>query len=140
VAKNPPRAASKEDVQLARIQAQSRAKFSDNFFKFLRTASIAAAFVASVYFVMSGLQAFAGKETTLNSVVDWALKMDVSKAVAYAVASVCGGTVFWQRRTHKRTIAGMQDHVRQLEEKFDPNRGTSRLLPTGEPRKEDRDD
>lgn len=138
--KKAPAPTNANDVQLGKARFRLLGRVVDGGYKALRTAIVCGSGVAGVYFVMKGLEPFAGKETELNSIIKWAFTLNISQWAGWAVAAVSGGGWAVERKLRQRTIAQTETYVRELEQRVDHSRSSSRLLPSGKTRTEDRDE
>lgn len=126
--------ASKRDIDLARLKYQDRARIYEHVAGLLNRIVGGATVVLPFYFAYLSLLALAGKETTLRAVVAALVDMKIDQFFSWAVALIATGAAIRERRIKQRAISGMEEHVRKLEERIDPNRSTSGLAKTGEPK------
>lgn len=77
----------------------------------------------------------AGKTTTSQIVFALLTDIKTSSGLAKAITATFGasgvGYGYRQRKLRQRDIQSRSDYIRQLEEKIDPNRTSSRLTPRG---------
>jgi len=99
--------------------------------------------VLFAYFGSEAVKAIAGRQTTFNSNVganiSAVLQFGANRAFYLMVLALASGTYYIRARLSRRTIAGMSDYVRRLEEKKDPERTSSKLMADGTPTPEDLD-
>lgn len=95
--------------------------------------------LALIWAIYEVAPAFAGRETALNSNVRLVLTLGANKWFMLVVGSLAGGGALLQRRSKRRSIAGIQAHAKKLEVLVDPKRTSSNLKQDGTAREEDLD-
>lgn len=96
-------------------------------------------FLGGAYIIGSVLAPFAGQKTELSAVVSALVDLKADRYFFLVTALLAGGGWWQERRKRRKLIESWGPYVRSLEEKIDPNRSSSGLLISGEPRKEDAD-
>lgn len=128
------RAASEGDVDLQFLTDRNRHNLYVLIYKLTKLAAV----VGCAYIAHMTIVPFAGQltETHLSALVD----LSADRWIAYAIAALCGAGYVLKNKQLQTYVKAHGVYVRKLEQKIDPERSSSRLLTTGEPRKEDRDD
>jgi hypothetical protein len=108
--------------RLAKIDGTARVFHS--FFKY-------GALVAVAYFSFLSVETLAGKTTIAN------VLLDLRTSLAYVVGA--GGLAYGalQRKLRRDTIQREHGRLKEYEQKLDPGRSSSQLLPSGATRPED---
>ena len=101
----------------------------DQIYRTIRTAIKSAACVLGAYAVMTNLEPFAGKETTLTFIASFLANMKVAISFALTGAAVAWAVV--ERTLRHRKVEKMQQRIRDLELMVDPKRSSSRLTKKG---------
>lgn len=131
--------ATKNDVEMARIQSREKARVADLRYGLGRTVVRVAAFVAVAYFFFKAAQVYAGTDTRFKAVFDGVISLSADRWVAYILAGITTGAWYRLKKLRERTISEQGTYIKQLESKVDPHRSSSGLTKTGKPRKEDLD-
>lgn len=93
--------------------------------------------VASLYFVYLSTTKLAGTRT--EAIFNLVARLSLDRWAGWAVSAVLGGTVVVQRRANRRLAREKGDYVKELEQRIDLKRSSSRLTPTGTSPPEDAD-
>jgi len=96
-----------------------------------RWAIFAGAVVAVAHYFAMIMADFAGKTTTANVVLNMLGSISFSSAISWGGTVVGVGYGAAQRRLKMKTVRNLHEHIRQLEERLDPDRTSSDLAPTG---------
>jgi hypothetical protein len=105
---------------------------TSELYKTIRTGIWGAVVVVLIIFGYLSVDRLAGKSTVFNSVVDWALRLTTSEAIAWAIALVCGGGYLIQKKARRRAAENMGPRLAELERRVDPNRTSSGLDKAGD--------
>jgi hypothetical protein len=100
-------------------------------FSFARHACTCGAFVTISWFGFLSVKELAGKETSLNSFVQWAANLHISEGIAWLVALIFGGSFAVRGRTIKRLRKENLPRMARLEAMHDPHRTSSGLEDDG---------
>jgi hypothetical protein len=111
----------------------------DGTFSLLRTTVRGAVFLGGAYIIGSVLAPFAGQKTELSAVISALVDLKADRYFFLITALLASGGWWQERRKRRKLIESWGPYVRSLEEKIDPNRSSSGLLISGQPRKEDAD-
>jgi hypothetical protein len=82
--------------------------------------------------------AFAGHETNANLAFSFVTKFGADRGLAYLFGAGGVGYGVYQRNVRHRNIGRLASRSNELEARLDKNRSSSRLLPDGRTRPEDR--
>jgi hypothetical protein len=127
-------------AQIARFEHQRKMHVTHNLFGVVREVVRRAPWVWLAYCGYLSVEALAGKTTTFNTNLAAVVRLGANKYFLLMVMVLAGGSYYVKDRLKKRAIRGLQKHVKQLEEKVDPNRSSSRLTADGTPTPGDLDD
>ena len=138
MAKNAP---TKNAVEMQRIRARERTwrVALEGIFGLGRTAVRAGAWAVSIFFIAEGAGVFAGKETSVNAMIEAIVSVNADRWVAYSVAAVAVIVAIRSNRLRRKTIADLADYVKKLEMGTDPDRSSSGLTAEGKTADEDKD-
>jgi hypothetical protein len=93
------------------------------------------AFVA--YCTWQAIDALAGKTTIVNALVAAFLSKDNDYGLPWYVAGAVAAWALLERFLRRKKTEQMQAHIRKLEQRIDPARTSSGLLPSGTHAKDD---
>lgn len=122
-----------------RLAHKSRLAIIDGIYKLLRAGVGGATLVLCFYFVSDAFKQMAGKSTDLSAALKAVVDLRVNEYVSYGLAGMFGVGWYTERRLRRRTIKGQGKHIKELEQRLDPERRSSGLLPDGQPKKGDKD-
>ena len=114
----------------------ARMKTVEEAGKSFRTVAVFGCAALMFYFCASMVHDLAGKKTAADIGLQFLGTINVSEGLAWAIAAICGGIVFKERRT-SRSMAKRLGRMADFERAVDPNRSSSHLTATGTPREED---
>jgi hypothetical protein len=123
-----------------RLAAQTKHLLIEKGFSTIAALGRSGALVLCAYFLYLSAGVLAGKHTDLTAVVKAIVDVGVNQWGAWALSALFGVAWYNERRVRRKTIKETAPYIRELEERIDPNRQSSGLLPDGRPKKEDRDD
>jgi len=126
--------AGAELTEREHAELQLKVRTQDKRYELGHTIVRALSLVACAYFLYLSVLALAGKETTV--LVDALMKVGVGQWLPYVIAAITGTAWFRERRLRQTVIKQQGVYIEGLETKVLPDRESSGLLPTGEPRKE----
>ena len=130
----------KAEIALQQRQAEmaflTRMKTVEEAGKSFRTVAVFGCAALMFYFCASMVHDLAGKKTAADIGLQFLGTLNVSEGLAWAIAAICGGIVFKERRT-SRSMAKRLGRMADFERAVDPNRSSSHLTATGTPREED---
>lgn len=95
--------------------------------------------VALFYFMAQSVRELAGKDTSLFVKGTLAFFADIKFVATLALAGCAAGWAFAERALRHRKVEYLQDRIKQLELRIDPNRTTSGLTPAGKTHPRDRE-
>jgi len=102
----------------------------------------AAAWVVGIWiaghYIYQAITVLAGKQTDASFVVNFLLKAQADRWVAFIVAGSGVAYGLNERRLKRRDIERLAKHTSELEKRIDPSRSSSNLLPDGRTRREDK--
>lgn len=133
------RRGSDPGVEEVRERYRLRRDLVDKVYRILRTGIYACVAIAFFKYASGAILALSGKETTVNSVISWAVNIGLNQWVAYSIAAVSTGGFLVARRNSKRVARTVGAQKSELEAIIDPGRSKSGLKPDGTPKKEHRD-
>ena len=93
--------------------------------------------VACFYCLYLIVESLAGKTTAADIALKAITDLELDRGVLYLLT---GGTTFWairERKLRKKKTKDIEAHVKELEERIDPNRTSSNLTETGDTHPED---
>ena len=83
------------------------------------------------------IDSLAGKTTIANILLGYFTSKESDFGLPWILAVVFAIWAILERRLRKRKTESMQSHIRELEQRLDPSRTSSGLLPTGETHPQD---
>lgn len=107
-------------------------------FESLNHAVFWGALVAIGYFAFGALRAFAGTDTDVSILLHVLAERVARVEVSWPLAILFLVWAVTERRLRLRKTEALQGHIKALEQRLDPQRTSSGLLPTGESTPEDR--
>lgn len=125
-------------LALARIKSRERVQLAMRIGSAFTTLTKTSGWVACTYFLYKTVSSLAGKNT--HAIFLAALGMHADRWIAYAVATICTGGYFWEKRRNGALVKRFASLAAAEERKVDPRRSSSQLTQTGETNQEDRDD
>ena len=128
-----------KDVALARIKHRTYALIIDRGFLFLRTASNGLFAYLSVVVSHHMVTSLANGKVDWNVVASAIFSGDISRWILGGIALGCAGAAYGQARLRRTVTAQHEGYIKQLEQRFDAKRSSSKLMPDGSTRKEDRE-
>lgn len=131
---------SNQVIALKRDTVIAWVAFYDRTISLARTCTKTAGVVLAFRYIMLTVQPFAGHETKVDAVVGAVLKLGADRWFAYAVCGIFGVAWWKERKLRGKTIENMGDHIKQLEQRLDPNRSSSGLTTKGRPKRRTGDD
>ncbi|MDO3434620.1 hypothetical protein QWJ46_18255 [Rhizobium sp. CBN3] len=108
----------------------------EQFYRTLRTLIKTAGLVGCFYFIALAMAPFAGKETAVSFALNFLA--DVKFVLTLGLAGAAGTWAVAERMLRERKTQKLQDRVKELETRIDPNRSTSGLTRTGKTNPRDR--
>jgi hypothetical protein len=90
------------------------------------------------HYIVEAITVLAGHETNVSFVLNILLNLQADRWIAYIAAGSLGAYGWNERRLRRRDIERLTRHTEDLENRIDPKRTSSRLLPDGTTRWEDR--
>ena len=94
--------------------------------------------IALAYIGYLAIDSLAGKTTIANIVLKYLTAEQSDYGVPWILAGACAVWAVLERKLRKRKTESLQGRIKHLEERLDPGRTTSGLLPTGDTHPEDR--
>jgi hypothetical protein len=90
------------------------------------------------HYIVEAITVLAGHQTDVSFVLKILLNLQADRWMAYMAAASLGAFGWNERRLRRRDIERLTRHTEDLENRIDPKRTSSRLLPDGTTRWEDR--
>jgi hypothetical protein len=90
------------------------------------------------HYIVEAISLLAGQRTDVSLAVKILMNLQADRWMAYLVADGAGAYGWNERRLRRKDIERLTRHTEELEKRIDPNRTSSRLLPDGRTRWEDR--
>jgi len=129
----------RHDVEVARIEERKAARVLDARYSLARTVVRSLTIAIACAFGYLSLRVIAGSTTTFSAVLKASFDLSIDRWAAYLLAGAGSAGWYSERRLRRKTIEKHAAYIKELEQKIDPVRSGSRLLPSGKPRKEDSD-
>ena len=104
----------------------------DGVGKLLRHGLTCAMICIVAWMIYLSINTMAGKSTDFRSAIDWAVKLNVSEAVAWIAAIVFGVGYYNRRQAFKKLAAEAGPRLEELERHVDAGRTSSGLAKTGD--------
>jgi len=135
---------SKRDLEMKRIRQGTVFKLIDRIASIVRTAVRTGGWVGVSYFAYKTVGLIAGLKTEFkfefSAVLEGFLEHGHDRWIWIAIAAAASTAYAAERRLRLRTVRQLTARTKALELQLDPGRSSSGLLPTGQPRKGDRDE
>jgi len=114
-------------------------RIADNIGGVLKTLIKYGSLALIFYWISSAIQALAGKYTFADIGVKFLAQLSISQSISYATGA--GGVLYGmrERKLRRDKTEYLANRNRELEERLDPKRSSSRLTGRGTTRKEDRE-
>jgi hypothetical protein len=90
------------------------------------------------HYIVQAITVLSGHQTDVSFVLKILLNLQADRWMAYIVAGSLGAYGWNERRLRRRDIERLTRHTEDLENRIDPKRTSSKLLPDGTTRWEDR--
>ncbi len=130
----------KASQEEARRTHQRIVRTIDSLFGLLRTVVRTGGWVVAMWLLYLSVKSIAGQHTEFNTTLRGIVNVSASKYVGYVLAVAIYGAYRREKSLKQKAIRDLDDHVKQLERRIDPNRSSSRLTASGTPRPEDLDE
>ncbi len=85
------------------------------------------------YYLYCSVEALAGSETGVSIALG-----DTDYGIPWVLAFFAGIWALGEHELRLRKVSSMQEHIKKLESRLDPNRTSSNLLPDGQTNPEDK--
>jgi hypothetical protein len=125
-------------LALARVQHRTYALVIDRTFLLLRTVVKAGAAVYGIYKGHEMIEHLANGRIDWNAVAKAIFSGQISNLVCLGAAAVAAFVAVRERNLRRSVTAGQAEYVKKLEQIIDPHRSSSKLLPDGGNRGEDK--
>ncbi len=131
---------TKDDRQheIEKLKIRQRGAQWERFFATIQLGMRLAPWVFVVWAARDVTLSLADHEEVVGKFLQFLASPSIAN-VLLGLATAGSTTAFvLERKRHGKTIEQSAEYQKQLEEKVDPDRSSSKLLPSGRPRKEDR--
>jgi hypothetical protein len=125
--------------EIQKIKLRNSAKKWDGFLQIIKAFIGIIPWTVAVLGCVLIMQSIAGKTTTFNGFFKLLVNLSADRWIAMLWGGGATAMYVRERRSHQRTIKQSADYQKKLEQYIDPDRSSSKLLPTGQTRKEDRE-
>jgi hypothetical protein len=101
-------------------------------FDLLEKLIVACVYIVCAYFIYLSIDSLAGKTTLTNIVLSYLSERESDYGFPWILAFVFFVWAILERKERQRKVESLHKHNRELEERMNPGRTSSGLLPNGE--------